>query len=84
MTDLISLYHRPGWHNITMLPKIKKHGRPKGADKTVIGLPKKRKCSQEDKPVSFLKKTPKVKEKGTLMIVFLHVYCYFSNSWMVC
>ena len=46
-----------------MPPKIKKHGRPKGADKTVIGIPKKRKCSQENKPVPFLKKTRKEKKK---------------------
>ena len=63
------------WHNNAS--KIKKHGRPKGADKTVIGLPKKRKCSQENKPVPFLKKTPKEKEKGTLMIVF------FTNLYIV-
>ena len=50
--------------------KIKKRCRPKGVDKTVIGLPKKSKCSQENKPVPFLKKTPKEKEKGTLMICF--------------
>ena len=66
-----------------MPPKIKKHGRPKGADKTVIGIPKKRKCSQENKPVPFLKKTPKEK-KSYFDVVFLLVYCYFNTSCIVC
>ena len=66
-----------------MPPKIKKHGRPKGADKTVIGIPKKRKCSQENKPVPFLKKTRKEK-KSYFDVVFLLVYCYFNTSCLVC
>ena len=66
-----------------MPPKIKKHGRPKGADKTVIGIPKKRKCSQENKPVPFLKKTHKEK-KSYFDVVFLLVYCYFNTSCLVC
>lgn len=50
-----------------MPPAMKKRGRPKGADKTVIGLPKKRKYCQGNKPVPFLKKTPKEKDKGTFI-----------------
>ena len=50
-----------------MPPAMKKRGRPKGADKTVIGLPKKRKYCQGNKPVPFLTKTPKEKDKGTFI-----------------
>ena len=46
--------------DIKILKKIKKRGRPKGIDTTVIGLPKHRKS---DKPVPFCKKTPKEKKK---------------------
>lgn len=41
---------------------MRKRGRPKGADKTVIGLPRKK--SRGNKPVSFLYKSAKQKELG--------------------
>ena len=48
---------------ILLPPKMRKRGRPKGADKTVIGLPKK-KC-RGNYPQPFLKMSPKDREKGT-------------------
>ena len=51
--------------DIKIPKKIKKRGRPKGIDTTVIGLSKHRKS---DKPVPFCKKTPKEKEKGNRLI----------------
>ena len=44
-----------------MPPKMKKRGRPKGADKTVIGLPRK-KMRTSGKKCHFLKKSPKERE----------------------
>lgn len=41
---------------------MRKRGRPKGAEKTVIGLPRKK--SRGSKPVAFLNKPPEDKEKG--------------------
>ena len=41
---------------------MKKRGRPKGLEKTVIGLPKKR-C--RNKALPFLKKLPADRDKGT-------------------
>ena len=55
-----------------MPPAMKKRGRPKGADKTVIGLPKKRKYCQGNKPVPFLKKILKRKIKVHLYIDTLY------------
>ena len=46
-----------------MPPKLWKRGRPKGADKTVIGLAKKRRRLG---PVPFVKKMPLEKEKSKL------------------
>ena len=40
--------------SISLPPKLKKRGRPKGADLTVIGLPRKKKCNS--KPLTFLRK----------------------------
>ena len=50
---------------ILLPPKMRKRGRPKGADKTVIGLPKKK--YRGDKPLPFITKSPKDKEKGLLV-----------------
>lgn len=48
--------------NIKLPPKVKKRGRPKGSELTVIGLPKKRKT--QGKPVAFIKKHSKQKEQS--------------------
>ena len=53
--------------------KFQKRGQPKGSDKTVIGLTKKRKC-QANKPVPFLRKTQE-KEK----VVFIYHYAFFHS-----
>ncbi len=55
-----------GVKNLKLPPVIKKRGRPKGAEKTVIGLParKKFKGDQVRKPVSFLRKSPTNKDEG--------------------
>ena len=47
---------------IKLPPKLRKRGRPKGAEKTVIGLPRKK--HRGNKPVPFAKKQPSDKEKG--------------------
>ena len=59
-----SIYHSLlSWLETIKLPcKMKKRGRPKGADKIVIGLIRKK--SRENKPVSFLYKGAKQKELG--------------------
>lgn len=46
--------------DLKLPPIMKKRGRPKGAEKTVIGLPtrKKFKGDQVRKPVPFFKKSP--------------------------
>ena len=59
---------------IIMPSKVRKRGRPKGSDKTVIGLTKKRKC-QANKPVPFLRKTPQEREKS----VFIYHYAFFHS-----
>lgn len=56
--------HNLDFKSIAMPPIIRKRGRPKGSDKTIIGLPKKKKKSLENKPLPFLKKTPKEREEG--------------------
>jgi len=52
--------------NLKTPPLMKKRGRPKGAEKTVIGLPrcKKFKGEQIRKPVAFLRKTTANREEG--------------------
>ena len=75
---------------ILLPPKMRKRGRPKGADKTVIGLPKK-KC-KGDKPLPFLKMSPKDREKGMvslnkiIILKSLHrlLFCNCSYSVLVC
>lgn len=42
---------------------MRKRGRPKGAEKTVIGLPRKRHKGMS-KPIPFIKKQPIEKDKG--------------------
>ena len=53
------------FQDVTLPPKLKKRGRPKGAEKTVIGLPKKKKKS--NKSVPFLKKLPVNRERGIIL-----------------
>ncbi|XP_065893103.1 uncharacterized protein [Dysidea avara] len=55
---------RKEFQDVTLPPKLKKRGRPKGAEKTVIGLPRKKK--RLDKPVPFLKKLPLDRERVIL------------------
>ena len=56
---------------------MKKRGRPKGAEKTVIGLPKKHKVW--NKPVSFLKQPPRKRERGNF---FLHE-CIYTCTYII-
>ena len=51
--------------DVILPPKLKKRGRPKGAEKTVIGLPAKKKKAKLVVP--FLKKLPAEKEKGNYL-----------------
>ena len=68
--------------SLKLPPVIKKRGRPKGAEKTVIGLPSRKrfKGDQVRKPVSFLKKSTSNKDEGTLIkpatviMTFLHLF----------
>ena len=52
-----------GIKKLKLPPIIKKRGRPKGAEKTVIGLPSRKKV-KKDQPVAFLKKSPASREEG--------------------
>ena len=57
----------PDFSQIKMPPKILKRGRPKGAEVTVIGLPKKRKKTEsQNKLVSFKKLSPIEKDRMIL------------------
>ena len=50
-----------GLENVKLPPKMKKRGRPKGAETTVIGLPRKKK--KTDKPTPFLKSCLMIKKR---------------------
>ena len=50
--------------DISLPPKIRKRGRPKGHDLTVIGLPKKKTKSADHKLTSFLMLHSCLKEKS--------------------
>ena len=54
---------------------MRKRDRPKGADKTVIGLPRKK--SRGSKPVSFLYKGAKQKELGLSVKLHPVNFCLF-------
>ena len=57
--------------SVIQLPsKIKKRGRPKGGDSTVVGLPKKKKTFT--KPVAFLKMHPKDQERGDHVLMLMY------------
>lgn len=65
---------------------MRKRGRPKGAEKTVIGLPSRKKRKGElHRVATFLKKSPREREKGwsdlKLIIIIIII---FSNAFMVC
>lgn len=60
---------------ISLPPKMRKRGRPKGADKAMIGLPKK-KCKGNN-PQPFIKMSPKDREKG--MIISNHFEIVLST-----
>ena len=49
---------------ITIPPTIRKRGRPKGRDLTVIGLPVKKCKKNKEKLLPFLKLHPSVKEES--------------------
>ncbi len=53
-----------GLGEIQVPPKVRKRGRPKGAEKTAIGLPRKKK--KDDKPVPFSKDNPLRKREVSL------------------
>ena len=66
---------------------MKKRGRPKGAEKTVIGLPCKKK--KTDKPTPFLKKQPIDKERGMsymyyTVCIYFTITCMSSYPTLVC
>ena len=63
MVILISANLLTGLSSMKMPPSMRKRGRPKGAELTVIDLPKRRK---KDKPVKFLTKLPVEREHGTV------------------
>ena len=58
--------------------KIPKHGRPKGSELTVIGIPKKKKLA--DGPVAFLKQHPKDQERGSYNYINSYSYIYNIQS----
>lgn len=67
--------HAYNYTEITIPPIIKKRGRPKGQDLTVIGLPRKKsKSNTDDKPKlqPFIKLHTSVKERGE----YLKLNCY--------
>ena len=79
--------------DIKLPPKIRKRGRPKGTEKTIIGLPQKKK--KENKPfiIPFLKKYPTDRENSIMCdscIVWYHFKCTGikqspkSKIWFFC
>ena len=76
-----------GLENVKLPPKMKKRGRPKGAEKTIIGLPCKKK--KTDKPTPFLKKQPIDKERGMsymycTVCIYFTITCMSSYPTLVC
>jgi len=53
---------------IKLPPKIRKRGRPKGAELTAIGLSQK-KSKKESKPIPFSKMSPHAKDRGRLYVI---------------
>ena len=52
-----------------MPSKMRKRGRPKGVDKTVIGLPKAKKTKKTSKPIPFIKKQQLEKDRSELKLM---------------
>lgn len=50
--------------DVLMPPKLRKRGRPKGSEKTVIGIPRRKK--RKLGPVPFIKKLPLEKDKSII------------------
>ena len=76
-----------GIQGIILPPKLKKRRRPKGAEKTVIGLPTKKRKAKSVIP--FLKKLPVEKEKGIVdylknTICVTEMLMIFSYTTLVC
>ncbi|KAL4226267.1 hypothetical protein ACF0H5_014251 [Mactra antiquata] len=71
-TTAQSIAHVEDLGHIVLPPNIKKRGRPKGSESTVIGLPKKRsRLSLKKKKIPFDQKTPI--ERATIMLKwFVH------------
>ena len=67
------------FQDVTLPHKMKKRGRPKGAEKTVIGLPRKK--NRPDKPVPFLKKLPVDRERGSYQSCLSMVYYAFACTF---
>ena len=55
--------------DITIPPVIKKRGRPKGHGLTVIGVPKKKQCTNKIQP--FIKLHSSIKDKGKLFLCII-------------
>lgn len=51
-------------------PKLKQKGKPRDYSQTVIGISRKRKRQDTQKPVKFSKKTPEEKDRSMNMCVF--------------
>ena len=77
-----------GLENISLPPKQKKRGRPKGAEKTVIGLPVAKKAMKKG-PLPFLKKQRKDKKRSEfifckILVVLIASLMSFSYFGVVC
>lgn len=68
-----------------MPPIVKKRGCPRGAEKTVIGLPCK-KVKKHSRPMAFLKKNPLDRDRGKqALLTFLYLKkTFYSDVAMVC
>ena len=77
------LYLTIEFENLKPPPIMRKRGRPKGAEKTVIGLPrcKRFKGDQVRKPVAFLKKTTANREEGWWAMMLRVFVSYMYNLY---
>ena len=82
---IVSLHNFNQWNVVDLVipPKQQKRGRPKGAEKTVIGLPLSKKINKG--PLSFLRKTSKDRKRSEFCYYDnVLEYFYFSDFEMVC